>query len=89
MITHVMKCGCKLLESELVVVRTKYGQIRNRVCPKHNKPVDHRLTYCISCGEIVKQSKSGILSEYCKNDRILHGREITKKHRIRLKEQNG
>jgi len=51
--------------------------------------VDHRLTYCISCGEIVKQSKSGILSEYCKNDRILHGREITKKHRIRLKEQNG
>jgi len=84
MIIHVMKCECRLTDSELLIIRTKEGKIRKRICPRHKKSVEYRLTYCSYCGEVVKQSRSGILSKYCKLDRIFHTKEIAKEYRTKL-----
>jgi hypothetical protein len=75
-----MECECKLTESQLLIIKTKSGKIRSRVCPVHKKPVDYRLTYCLTCGELVKQRKCGILSNYCEKDRKIHHIELVKQN---------
>jgi len=76
-LSYKMHCDCTLTEDQLVVVTTKAGKIRTRLCPTHKKSVAYRIGVCASCGNTFKLNKSSLASKYCPGEcRKKHTAEI-------------